>query len=107
MPWANGRNAHHVPRGVKREVWERAGGWCELRLSGCQGNVRLEFHHVHGVAINDASSIALACHHCHNLVTQQEAAARVSSRGCADAGRRRATPGWKLQPEPHPGLKRR
>ena len=109
MPWENNRFAHHVPRPVMREVWERAGGWCELRRLGCQGDVRLEFHHVVGIAeagcaINDASNIALVCHWCHNLETQAQARrAREQSRA---RGRRAKTLAWKLQPEPHPGLKR-
>ena len=109
MAWGHNRPSYRIPRKVQLEVWDRAGGRCELRRLGCQGDVRLEFHHIvsiaeTGVPVHTVGNIALACHWCHSLETKEQAyRARLNTPEHAHRAKRTYL---KLQPERHPGLKR-
>ena len=65
--------------------------WLWDEWPGCWGNVSLEYHHLLGVAeagraINEAGNIALACHWCHNLETQEQGRGRGAVTGAGTAG---------------------
>jgi hypothetical protein len=98
MSWEHNRPTIHIPAVVKRFVRYRAGDYCELRYPGCQGNVRLEYHHIVGVTEsggpgyvdNGPDNVALACHWCHSQETQGQANPMSTI---------------TMTPERHPGLK--
>ena len=63
----------HIPAAVRREVWLRDGGRCQFRLANgepCGSTHRLQFDHLHPVALGGESTVAnlrLACA-AHNLL---------------------------------------
>lgn len=71
MKRENYRKGAAIPHAVRLEVWKRADGRCEIRLSGCAG-VGTDPHHrklrSRGGS-NEARNILLACRPCHETVT--------------------------------------
>lgn len=101
MTWQRNRPSSNVPAAVKRYVRARArensptnNEYCELRLSVCRGEERLQYDRITpGSQGGDytISNVRLVCYACHNVVTQEQAHAAQNA--------------WKLPPERHPGLK--
>jgi hypothetical protein len=114
MSWERNRPSTHIPARVKlfirarsRETSPTGEDYCELRIPGvCRGDYKLQYDHYgepgkDGVTesggpqsvSNDPQHIRLVCSPCHNRHTQEQA--------------QRGANAWKLEPERHPGLKRR
>lgn len=115
MSWERNRPSTHIPLPVKRVIRARSRetsptgeDYCEVRLPGvCRGDYKLQYDHYDdtggpdGVTesggpkqvSNHPDKIRLVCSACHNVHTQEQA--------------KRGANAWKLQPERHPGLKKR
>lgn len=93
MTWSGSRG---VPRHIRRQVIARD-EVCQLRYSGCTGNID-EVDHIVNVArlgvrredANQLDNLQGVCAPCHRIKTRRE----------SNEGRRR----WKRSPERHPGL---
>lgn len=97
MTWVNGGYGSSIPTAVKRAVWSRDQGLCQIGRAGCT-EIGEEYDHIVNVAgtgqqrreLNRPELLQLVCSSCHRSKTQAE----------ARAGRAR----WKRVPERHPGL---
>jgi 5-methylcytosine-specific restriction endonuclease McrA len=73
QPRQQARNPRFIPAAVRREVWLRDEGRCQFRLENgelCGSTHRLQFDHLHPVALGGESTVAnlrLACS-AHNLL---------------------------------------
>jgi len=74
--------SRHVPAGIRRAVYQRAGGRCEFvdeSGRGCTGTGGLEFDHVDGFArtqVHSVDAIRLLCR-CHNAHAAEQLYGRV------------------------------